>query len=223
MNGAQDLGGMMGFGPVRPELDEPTFHAEWEKGALSMTLAAGACGLWNIDMSRHARETLHPAFYLSKSYYEIWIAALEKLLQQSGLVDGDELATGRALRPGKPMRRVLREAEVPKVLAGGSPYLRAAAAPPRFAVGAPVRARVMHPQTHTRLPRYARGKLGTIEAVRGYFVFPDANAQGRGEDPHWCYAVRFAGRELWGAETDPTLSVTIDAWEPYLEAAREPA
>ena len=87
MNGAQDLGGMMGFGPVSPEPDEPAFHAEWEKRALAVTLACGGLGEWNIDMSRHARETLPPPEYLTSSYYEIWTKGLLKLLAARGLVD----------------------------------------------------------------------------------------------------------------------------------------
>jgi len=216
VNGAQDLGGMMGFGSVVPEPQEPVFHAEWEKRALALTLAAGACRAWNIDMSRHARESLHPAFYLSKSYYEIWIAGLEKLLTSSGLVSQGELG-GAPLGPAKTVP-ILHAADVAQVLARGAPSDRSAAEPPSFAVGERVRTKVMNPPTHTRLPRYARGKIATVEAVRGCFVFPDVNAQGRGEAPHWCYSIRFSARELWGAEADPAVSVNIEAWEPYLES-----
>jgi hypothetical protein len=92
-------------------------------------------------------------------------------------------------------------------------------APARFKVGQRVRTKVIHPATHTRLPRYARGRLGTIEAVRGCHVFPDSTAIGAGENPQWLYTVVFDGRELWGENTDPTLTVSIDAFEPYLEAA----
>ncbi len=217
MNGAQDLGGMMGFGPVVPEPQEPVFHAEWEKRALALTLAAGACRAWNLDMSRHARESLHPAYYLSKSYYEIWIAGLEKLLASSGLVSRAEL-DGAPLGPAKTVP-VLRADDVADVLARGAAVDRPAAEPPRFAPGEQVRTKVMNPATHTRLPRYARGKIATVEAVRGCFVFPDVHAQGRGEAPHWCYSIRFSARELWGAEADAAVSVNIEAWEPYLEAA----
>ena len=218
MNGAQAMGGMMGFGPVTPEISEPLFHAPWERRALALTLAAGACGEWTIDMSRHARETLPPQQYLTKSYYDIWISALEKLLAGAGMVSAAERAAGRALEPPRATRlgRLAPEA-VSVLLERPVAYTRPAPRPARFAAGAQVRMRVMHPQTHTRLPRYARGKLGLIEAVRGCFVFADANAHGKGDDPHWCYTVRFTGRELWGAETDPTLSVSIDAFEPYIE------
>ena len=219
MNGAQDLGGMMGFGPIAPEPNEPTFHHDWERRALALTLAAGACGLWTIDASRHARETLPPADYLAKSYYDIWISGLEKLLLRAGMVAREELKQGRVIIPARPVPNTLVRADVAKVLGRGAPYDRPASAPARYALGDKVRTKVRHPTTHTRLPRYARGKQGVIEAARGCFVFPDSNAHDAGEDPHWCYTVRFTGEELWGAEADPLLKVSIDAWEPYLERA----
>lgn len=219
MNGAQDMGGMMGFGPVLPEPNEPVFHAAWEKRALAVTLAAGALGQWNIDMSRAARESLHPAFYLTRGYYEIWVAALEALLAAKGLVSAGEIAEGRASTAAPATKPPLRAVDVEPAMRRGSPYDRPALSDPTFAVGESVRTRVMHPATHTRLPRYARGKTGVVEAVRGCFVFPDSNALERGEDPHWCYTIRFSGRELWGADADPALAVSIDAWEPYLERA----
>ena len=96
MNGPHDLGGQMGFGPVSPEVDEPYFHAEWEKRALGLTLSGGALGAWTIDESRHARENIPPAAYLSASYYEIWIRALEVLLERHGFgTVAQAVGTGR--------------------------------------------------------------------------------------------------------------------------------
>ncbi|WP_214367816.1 nitrile hydratase subunit beta [Pseudonocardia sp. H11422] len=219
MNGAQDLGGVMGFGAVVPEPEDVRFHAGWEKRALALTLAAGATGAWSIDASRHARESLHPADYLCSSYYEIWTKGLERLLVSHGLVSGEELAAGRSLEPGRPVERVLSAAGTPAALAAGTPYDRPAQAPARFAVGERVRTGNRHPAGHTRLPRYARDKNGVIEQVRGVFVFPDTNAHGDGEAPQWLYTVRFSGHELWGPDADPTLTVSVDAWESYLDAA----
>ncbi|MCQ4160377.1 nitrile hydratase subunit beta [Roseomonas sp. GC11] len=215
MNGAQDLGGMMGFGPVVPEPEGELFHAGWERRALAVTLAAGALGKWNIDTSRHARETLPPADYLSSSYYEIWIKGLEKLLVQGGLVSLEEIRAGRALAPGLPVRPLAAE-QVAPVLARGTQYDRPAQAPARFAVGDAVRTRNVHPATHTRLPRYARGKAGVVDRVHGVFVFPDSHAHGQGEAPQWLYTIRFRADELWGEGADPALTVSIDAWESYL-------
>ena len=220
MNGPQDLGGAMGFGPVSPEPGEPTFHAAWEKRALALTLAAGAMGHWSIDESRHARESLHPADYYASTYYEIWIKALERLLVRHGFVTPDELRTGRSLADGTRPRRVLAAADVAPTIARGAPVERPPGArAPTFAPGDRVRTRVVHPAGHTRLPRYARGKAGTVEAVQGFHVFPDSNAHGAGEAPQWLYTVAFDARELWGPDGDPRGSVSIDAWESYLDPA----
>jgi nitrile hydratase subunit beta len=218
VNGPQDLGGAHGFGPVVPEADEPVFHAEWERRVLALTLAAGAAGSWNLDQARFARESIPPARYLASSYYEIWLAGLERLLVEGGMVTAGELDSGRADGPAPPGGRRLTAADVPRALTSrrGS-TARPATTEARFGPGAVVRARVMHPTGHTRLPRYVRGRTGVVEAEHGCHVFPDHHARGLGEDPQWLYTVVFDGRELWGADTDPTVTVSVDAFEPYLE------
>ena len=219
MNGPHDLGGQHGFGLVAPEKDEPTFHAEWEKRALGVTLSCGAFGAWNIDESRHARENIPPATYLSASYYEIWIRALETLLERHGFATAEELASGVMTGPGRTPKRVLTADMVSGVLAKGGPCDRPASGPAAFKAGERVRTRNFNPATHTRLPRYARGRVGTVEAVQGSFVFPDDNAHGKGENPQWVYTVVFDAAEIWGEGAAPGLSVSIDAWESYLERA----
>jgi nitrile hydratase len=64
-----------------------------------------------------------------------------------------------------------------------------------------------------------RGKSGAIELVHGAHVLPDSNAHGHGESPQWLYTVAFAGRDVWGPQVDPTLTVSTDCWESYLEPA----
>lgn len=217
MNGPHDLGGQMGFGPVAPEVDEPYFHAEWEKRALGLTLSGGALGAWTIDESRHARENIPPAAYLSASYYEIWIRALEVLLERHGFVTAEEIASGISTTQGRQPARVLTADRVAEVLARGGPCDRPVRSEPMFAPGDIVLTRNFNPHTHTRLPRYARGKRGCVEAVQGSFVFPDDNAHGKGENPQWVYTVVFEAGEIWGEGADPTLTISIDAWESYLE------
>lgn len=217
MNGPHDLGGQMGFGAVSPEKDEPIFHAEWEKRALGITLSCGAFGAWNIDESRHARENIPPANYLAASYYEIWIRGIDMLLERHGFATRNELFSGHHQHQGAAPKRILTVDRVAEVLAKGGPCDRVVETAPRFAVGQRVRTRNFNPSTHTRLPRYARGKIGVIDAVQGGFVFADDNAHGRGENPQWVYTVVFDGVEIWGEGADPTLSVSIDAWESYLE------
>jgi len=211
-----DLGGKTGYGRVVPEPEGEWFHADWEPGVLALTLAMGATGSWNIDMSRAARETL--PHYARLSYYEIWFEALVKLLAERQLVRGDELAAGHALHPPRPIARTLAAADVPAVLAKGSPTERPATAPARYAVGQTVCMYAGIVPHHTRLPGYVRGKRGVVARVHGAHVFADAHASGRGEQPHWLYTVVFDGRELWGGARPAGLKVSVDAWEPYLSA-----
>jgi nitrile hydratase beta subunit len=219
MNGAQDMGGQHGFGPVVPEPNEPPFHEEWERRAFALTLAMAATGEWNLDQSRFARESIPPAEYLRKTYYEIWFTGLERLLKERGLVSEGEIAAGEMQEPAKQVARTLAPEAVLPTLGRGGPTSRPALRPQRFQVGERVRAKNMHPVTHTRLPRYVRGHVGVVECVHGCHVYPDSHASGQGEDPQWLYTVRFAGRELWGEASDPTASVSVDAFEPYLEPA----
>jgi nitrile hydratase len=219
VNGAQDMGGMHGFGPVQPEPNEPVFHGEWEKRAFALTLAMGMPGGWNIDMSRSARESIPPAEYLRKTYYDIWFTALETMMLERGLVTPDDIAAGRQVSPPAPDRKVLKPDDVAKVLYRGGPTTRDTDTKPQFQVGERVRTKNINPTTHTRLPRYVRGHVGTIERLLGSHVFPDSNALGAGENPQWLYTVTFNARELWGPQGDPTVNVSVDAWEPYLEKA----
>lgn len=217
MNGPHDLGGMMGFGPVVPEPERPVFHGEWERRAFALTLAMGFTGSWNIDMARHARERIPPAEYLASSYYEIWIKGLERLMREAELVSAEELATGHAALGPAAVKRVATAETVPGILAKGGPADRPAPAAQKFRPGERVRARNLHPQGHTRLPRYLRGHAGEIVMVHGCHVFPDSSAHGRGDDPRWLYAVRFSAGEVWGNGRRD--SMVADLWEPYLEAA----
>jgi nitrile hydratase beta subunit len=220
MNGGHDLGGMHGLGPIaaEPEADEPVFHHEWEKRVFALTLAAGAPGQWSIDMGRHARERQHPADYLRHTYYENWLAGLEKLLVERRLVSDDELASGKAAGPaGAALRaRVLRAADVGRVMAKGSPVEVPSEAPPRFAVGDRVRAINRHPSGHTREPRYVRGRSGVIHEHYGAHVFPDRSAAGQRAGGH-LYSVRFEAGELWGDAAAAAGAVYVDLWEDYLE------
>ena len=218
MNGVHDMGGMHGFGKVEPEPNEPPFHAPWEGRVLAMQRAMVFTGAWNIDISRAAQEQLPPQAYLSASYYHRWALGMERNVVEQGLVDADELAAGRALRPGKPVKRVMTEDEIGRAFVRGS-FGRPGPAQARFKPGDRVRAKNIHPTGHTRLPRYVRGRAGVVEAVRGCHVFPDSVTAGTGENPQWLYTVVFEGRDLWGENADPTLKVSVEAFEPYLDPA----
>lgn len=215
--GVHDMGGTRGYGAVMLEADEPAFHAEWERRAFALTIAMAMPGGWNIDMSRAARENRPAEDYLSKSYYELWLAGLEKLMAERNLVTQDEIAAGRPLHAPPPIKAKLTPEHVAQVLYRGAPTGREPQVPARFKLGERVRTRNISPPTHTRLPRYVRGHVGVIELVHGCHVFPDSNALGAGEHPQWLYTVCFDGIELWGAGADPTLKVSVDAWDAYLE------
>jgi nitrile hydratase subunit beta len=219
MNGVHDMGGMDGFGKVEAELDEPMFHAEWEARVMAMVRAMGAAGAFNIDASRYYRETLPPAVYLASSYYKKWFLGLENLLVDRGFVAEADIVTGHAVQPPKALKRGrFARADVERIMVRGK-FDREAPAPAKFKPGERVRAKNIHPTTHTRLPRYVRGHVGVIERDHGCHVFPDTAAMEWGENPQWLYTVVFDGTELWGAESDPTVKVSIDAFEPYLESA----
>jgi nitrile hydratase len=217
------MGGQQGFGPVLIEEAEPLFHADWESRAMAMTVAMGASGQWNIDLSRSARESLPPDIYLSSSYYEIWVRALEKLMLERHMVTAAELDTGQMITPPVNVSKVLTRDSVDAALKAGSPTERPIDQPALFKVGQKVRALNMHPQGHTRLPRYVRGHVGTIVSLHGGHVMPDQHTL-RALPPfhvsvEWLYTVVFEGPTLWGSDSDPTVEVTVDAWESYLEAA----
>ena len=219
MNGVHDMGGMDGFGKVEVERNEPMFHSEWEGRVLAMVRAMGAAGAFNIDTSRFYRETLPPDIYLASSYYQKWLLGLEDLLIDKGYIAASEIAAGRATEPAKPLKRgKFTTGDVERVMVRGK-FGRNAPAPARFKPGDRVRAKNMHPATHTRLPRYTRGHVGVVERNLGCNVFPDLAAMEAGENPQWLYTVVFDGTELWGADADPTVKISIDAFEPYLEKA----
>jgi nitrile hydratase len=215
MNGAHDCGGMMGFGPVIAEENEPVFHAPWEARMFALMSAVGDVGGWTLDEDRAACEAMEPGHYITSGYYEHWLNGIEILLGKHGLAKAEEMASGRAVAKGKPVTPTSAEAVWPAVTAPGS-YERQLEAAPLFSPGDRVRTRLINPVHHTRLPRYLRGHAGEIVRWHGAHVFPDSNARGLGEDPRHLYTVRFRASEVWGKDT-PDL-IHADLWEPYLEA-----
>jgi nitrile hydratase len=219
MNGVHDMGGMHGLGPVQYEQNEPVFHAPWEGRAFALDLAASAWRKWSLDAFRHQIELLPAADYLRMSYYEKWLAAVSALLVQSGLVTRAEMDSGQAARGGSKATPPLTAAQVPAMLRSGALASRNVSVQPNFHAGQRVRTRNINPVGHTRLPRYARGKLGIVDRDHGVYVLPDATAHGTEENPQHVYSVRFTARELWGDHASPRDSVYLDLWDDYLEPA----
>jgi len=213
------MGGMHGLGPIEYEQDEPVFHSPWEARAFALNVATRAGRKWNIDAGRHEIELIPAAHYLRMSYYEKWAARLEKLLLKSGTVTAAEIESGSAAPGSTKATPALTAAQVPSMLRTGALASRDVRVGQRFQIGQRVRARNINPTGHTRLPRYARGKIGTVDRHHGVYVFPDTNASFLGENPQNVYSVRFAARELWGQQASPRDSVYIDMWDDYLDPA----
>jgi nitrile hydratase len=218
MDGVHDMGGLDGFGKVEPEPDEPPFHARWEGRVFALQRSLGYARAWSIDAFRYAQERLHPLVYLGASYYQRWAVGMEHQLLERGYVREDELTGGHAVQGGKHFERKLTPSVANEALGRGS-YYRQMQAAARFKIGDRVRARNIHPVTHTRLPRYVRGHVGSVHLIHGCHAFPDSVATEAGDSPQWLYTVVFDGRELWGSGADATVRVSIDAFEPYLEPA----
>lgn len=227
MNGVFDLGGTDGLGPINPPATEPVFRAEWEKPVFTMFSACFRAGYFGIDEFRHAIEQMDPAVYLKAPYYEHWLHAFEHYGVQRGGIDPAELdrRTQHFLdNPDAPLPEHEQSAElidfVNAVIPAGAPAQRECDKTPRFAAGDVVRVRSDSPFGHTRRARYTRGRVGTVVAHRGSFIYPDTAGNGLGEDPEHVYTMKFTSAELWGAQTaDPNGSVYFDVWDPYIELA----
>jgi nitrile hydratase beta subunit len=217
MNGVHDMGGMHGMGAIKQDKDEPVFHATWEGRAYGVTRAMGAWRLWNLDATRFQRELIAPADYFRMSYYERWIAGLVELMLKTNLVTRTEIESGKPDQKAVVHTTVFTADKVQTLISKGLPARREVPVVANFRAGQRVLARNINPVGHTRLPRYARGKVGKVERDHGVFVFPDSNAHFQGEKPQHVYSVRFAARDLWGEHASPRDSVYIDMWDDYLE------
>jgi nitrile hydratase subunit beta len=218
MNGIHDMGGMQDTGPIESEKNEPVFHSPWEGRVIAMTRAVQATGELKLGL-RPPMETIPPAQYLEMSYWERWLKSLIERIVTAGLVTPAEIESGRPAEGTAKAVPALSAAQASTYLLRAAPGSRDIPIPARFQEGARVRARNINPVTHTRLPRYARGKTGTIARVNGVFPLFDTAAYSLPDKPQHSYSVRFSARELWGDQTAPQDAVYIDMWDDYLEPA----
>jgi len=222
MNGIHDMGDMDGFGPVQPETNEFVFHEPWEARVFGMSMASAGLAPAPIDAPRHLIERLDPAVYLASSYYERWLAWLEKALVAGGVLSREQIEAKIKDISANPDLLIPRREDpataenIGALIRRGNPVTRTIRTKPRFAVGDRVMTRNLNPRGHTRLPRYSRGKHGVIAAYHGAHVFPDTNAHGLGENPQHLYTVRISARELWGDTAEANECILIDLWESYL-------
>ena len=200
---AHDLGGLKGFGAVQMEVDEPVFHAVWERTARALFYAAmGTHPNPTTSAFRHSIERMDPAHYLTSSYYEHWLTAAASVAVEYGTIELEELES----------------------LAGGAfPLPRPSAEPhvegsgvQRFTVGDRVRVVAADHGGHTRCPGYARGRVGTVVRVDGCFSLPDIEAHTTRRVIEGTYGVGFSARELW-ADAEARVVVHVDLWDSYLE------
>ena len=219
MDGVHDMGGTDGFDPVTP-VEHPYFTADWERRAFVMLPSLVGQDVINMHEFRHGVERMGGVRYLSTPYYEHWLAAFERLLVEKGVVS--------AAAVERRLDAALGDGDLD--LSGGDPDAAAVTATiedghvsergvddPAFEAGDRVQVRNEHPKGHTRCPDYLRRASGTVDAVHGAFVLPDANAHGREVvDP--LYAVRFDPEELWGPDAERNEAIYADLWERYLEA-----
>jgi len=220
MNGAHDMGGMHGFGAVIREENEPVFHAEWEGRVVGIRSELQRFGR-NIDRFRSMIEQVRADRYLSIPYYERWLDVTLRDCVERGFITAGErrqIETVGSDEDVEALSSRVKNINVPQTVpASTRGYVRAIITSPAFSIGEVVKARNTHSATHTRLPRYVRGRTGVVLADHGGFVFPDTNARGEGEQPKRLYTVRFTARELWGEDTNARDTVLLDLWEPYLE------
>ena len=217
MNSVHDMGGMHGMGPIEYDKDEPVFHEPWEGRAWALVRTMGRWGTPRTRNFRYELELIPAADYLRMSYYERFISLMIDRLLRANLVTRSELERGTAESGSpKPAPPPPQAGRAGTAASGVDAHVK-----PRFKVGQQVRARVINPLGHTRLPRYTRGRLGRIARDHGPFAFQDTDVHGDplSQIPQHVYTVRFAARELWGAQADPRDGVYVDVWDDHLEHA----
>ncbi len=212
MNGIHDMGGMDGFGQVRPQ-DSEAFHELWEKQIFVANRLVRTEGL-NVSVY-----SMNPVDYLSWGYFGRSLHSLERKALRTGLVTEEELKNpeGRLARvEGFP---VIRAEEVEARFRTRRGSRIQVEVPPKFQVGERLMVKNYHKIGSNRHQRYFRGRQGQVHRDRGVWPFPDRLAHGLEDKPQHCYSVRFAATELWGSRADPKDVVYADLFDDYLEAA----
>jgi nitrile hydratase len=216
MNGIHDMGGMDNMGPLVVEQNEPRFHADWERTIFPIAIALLGAGYFKLDEVRRATETIPPGVYLNMPYYEGWMRSIVSLLLEKKLITEEELTRGRARSKPASAQALPKEMAL-FAIHNNIPTRLDVDVAPRFRPGDGVMTRNMHTWRHTRMPRYARGRQGRIEADHGVYLLPDTNAHGGPDRPQHLYSVRFTARELWGSDAPARDAIYVDLWEEYLE------
>lgn len=214
-----DLGGAPGYGPVPYVADEPVFKEPWEGRAFALTLLSiNRLSGQNLDAMRHALERVPPPEYTNDGYYGRWLKCAEIMLADSGVVAAGAAEARARRKLGEDVEEPpTPELHKPDYTPAGPGSLRQVEGAPKFAVGQRVRSKNLDPPGHTRLPRYARGKVGVIERIQPSALLPDTNAHFLGENAQHVYGVAIDSHELFGPGAE-AFKLRIDMFEDYLEA-----
>jgi nitrile hydratase len=222
MDGIHDLGGKQGYGPIDIVDDGDPFHDEWEGREWGISRCARTPGI-TLDWWRHCRELIMPEDYLGRPYFDSWAQTDFATYIEAGWITLEEIDAGRSLgavADGANPPPALTLAEVLDAdRARAHRFDAGAEVRPRYSVGQRVRTAGHGHAGHTRLPQYARDRVGLIHACHGAHVFPDLSACGV-ETHQPLYSVVFEAAELWPEATGSKDRVFLDLWESYLSEAR---
>jgi nitrile hydratase subunit beta len=217
MDGIHDLGGRQGFGPIDVNEPEEAFHADWEGRVWAIRRSTQ--GDWSIDWWRHVRELIDPSDYITRPYFDSWAQTQLAALIECGLLTLEEATTGQAASRGRSFASKLTVSDVLKHEAKAAlRFDHKVNEAPRFETGQTVRTKTLIGSAHTRLPLYARGRMGVIHANHGAHILPDLSAKGIEEAQH-LYSVRFEAQELWPEAKGSRDKVFLDLWESYLDVS----
>lgn len=220
MDGIHDLGGKQGHGPIEVDSDETPFHHDWEAREWGIAQSARTPGI-TIDWWRHCRELIMPIDYLGRPYFDSWAQTDYSTYIEAGWMTLQDIGggeTGGSMSAVEPAPALSLQQVLQEDREHAFRFDTDIDAQPAFALGQQViTASHGHPG-HTRLPQYARGHCGTIEACNGAHLFPDLSAQGV-EVHQYCYNVMFRAAELWAEAEGSNDKVYLDLWESYLVAA----
>ncbi len=216
MDGAHDLGGKQGFGPIEVETDFVAWHEPWQARAWAITRSTFRSD-WTLDWWRHVRELIDPVDYLSRHYFDSWLQLQTAALIDSGVLTLEEAVTGKAAGRAADADPMAPEAPA-EIAATAATFDRPLDRDPAYQPGDAIRTRSMGATGHCRLPGYAQGRQGRIHAYHGAHIFADDSAKGN-EHPDHIYSVVFEAGELWPEAKGRRDRVFLDLWEAYLEPA----
>lgn len=218
MDGIHDLGGKQGYGPIDVGESEDPFHYPWEARLFGITRAYTRPVPITLDWFRFTRETIEPAEYLNRLYYDQWLEAHEVMAIFGGAFTVEEVSTGKSAGPIDGLPPPMTPDKVDKLTKAMTRFDRPSDAEPAFTQGDQVTAKPNGSTGHTRLPQYVRGRTGKVEAFRGFHILPDTNMTG-GEAAEALYCVSFLAADLWPEASRRPDRVYLDLWESYFERA----